>query len=299
MEKGSKLFISLLVGAFLTIGTACSVVKETDLESRRGEEVAENLNKNATSPPETAFYVTHSGEEIPIDYIMGSHTVRNSFREMVETSDAIIIGESLESIEESEVRLSRSVSDGSFGSAASVTEFKVAMTLKGDFQAGDIAQIGQSAAILRGTDFGPRGIGDELRLILFVPENYRPLKKGANYILFLRQGLAYGSDLYFPAAHTAGRVNIDGTDELTIEMPVQQRIREHAIKLYQAAMKAPNKNPLAQIVQQSDRDFGQTPVTIGAVERDPTFRDIPDVEVKPIRETVEILPPAIERLKAR
>ena len=173
------------------------------------------------------------------------------------------------------------------------------MTLKGDFQAGDIIQIGQSAAILRGTDFGPRGTGDELRLILFAPENYRPLKKGANYILFLNQGLAYGSDLYFPAAHTAGRVNIDGTDELTIEMPVQQRIREHAIKLYQAAMKAPNKNPLVQIVQQSDRDFGETPVTIGAVERDPTFRDIPDVEVKPIRETVEILPPAIERLKAR
>ena len=108
MEKGRQLFISLLVGAFLTIGTACSVVKETDLESRRGEEVAENLNKNATSPPETAFYVTHSGEEIPINNIMGSHIFRNSFREMVETSDAIIIGESLESIEESEVRLSRS-----------------------------------------------------------------------------------------------------------------------------------------------------------------------------------------------
>ena len=297
MKKGSRLFISLLVGAFLTIGTACSVVKETDLESRRGEEVAANSDKNATSSPETAFYVTHSGEEIPIDYIMGSHTVRNSFREMVETSDAIIIGESLESIEESEVRLSRSVSDGSFGSAASVTEFKVAMTLKGDFQVGDIVQVGQSAAILRGTDFGPRGTGDELRLIVFAPENYRPRKKGANYILFLNQGLAYSSDIYFP--DTTGRVNVDGTDELTIEMPVQQRIREHAIKLYQAAMKAPNKNPLAQIVQQSDRDFGQTPVTIGAVERDPTFRDIPDVEPDPSLYTLDILPPAIERLKAR
>ena len=297
MEKGSQLFISLLAGAFLTTGTAYSVVKETDLESRRGEEIAENLGKNATSPPETAFYVTHSGEEIPINNLMGCHIIRNSFREMVETSDVIIIGESLESIEESEVRMVRTTSDGSFGSAASVTEFKVEMPLKGDFKVGDIVQIGQSAAILRGTDFGPRGTGDELSLIVFAPENYRPVKKGANYILFLNQGLAYGSDLYFP--DTTGRVNIDGTDELTIEMPVQQRIREHAIKLYQAAMKSPNKNPLVQIVQQSDRDFGETPVTIGAVERDPTFRDIPDVEPDPSLYTLDILPPAIERLKAR
>ena len=286
--------------ALLTVATACSISDGSSQESTKSDDITEELFSDRTSSfPE--FYETSSGEEISIFQTMGSFIVPRSFREMVEISDVIVIGESLESIEDSEVRISRSVSDGLFDGAFSVTEFRIEKALKGDFQVSDnIISIGQSVVILSGEDFGMPGseASTELQLVLFTQENYRPIKAGAKYILFLRKGLAQGSDVYFPTGNTTGRVNIDGTDELTANLSMERKIRGYAIDLCQAVVQNPDQNPvdtINAIIEQSAQDFIELPSDVGNIGAERLPDNIPDVEVEAGPQTTEVLPPANQR----
>ena len=91
-------------------------------------------------------------------------------------------------------------------------------------------------------------------LVLSTPNNYRPVKKGSKYILFLYKRNDIATDVYFPLYYALGRFNVDGTDELSyglyFEASTQLKNRDDVMALYRAAVR--NEKNLDQLVRQSD-----------------------------------------------
>lgn len=292
----NKILAILLTCMLIALGTACSSPNHMQKSSINGGEDIE-LEGIDSGFAEEETYITDSGEVLPVVRMHGSFIALNSFREMVERSSVIVIGEPLESIEQSEVRITRTLPDGSFGEAFSVTRFKIDKSLIGEFQDGDTINIGQSVAILSAKDIGvsENQGSEELELFSFARENYLPIKAGSKYILFLGRGLAQGSDVFFTVGNSIGRVNVDGTDELAIDSPKAQKIRSYAIALYQAAVQNQDQsqNLVETIVEESDLDFPRLPIQDIGAERLPN--NLPNVGVEPAPQETEILPPANQR----
>ena len=254
-----KRFTCLIIGAVLAGGVSCGRA-EKPAPKAVAREVAE-LQDEATRYFEEDLYVTGSGEKLPINAIRAElvcAVLPESFRQVVERADAIAIGKPLKSLEESEIKVHDDITRYEF----SVSDFAVETVLKGSFQDGDVIRLGQDIAILDDEIYRlPVGHEDWNRrsLVLSTPNNYRPVKPGARYILFLYKRTDAGTDSYFPLYYALGRFNVDGTDELNyepyIEMSVQLKIRDYAIELYRAAAQDPSQNPLSRIIEQSDAAF--------------------------------------------
>lgn len=292
----SKISASLLSCTLIVLGTACGAPKEVQRSLLNGKEISGVEDTDDVFVKEET-YTTDSGEILPVVRLHGSFISPDSFRQMVERSSVIVIGEPLESIEQSEVRLTRTIPDGSFGEAFSVTKFRIDKSLTGEFQDGDTIDIGQSVAILSAKDIGmsENQGSEDLELFSFARENYLPIKAGSKYILFLGRGLAQGSDVFFTVGNSIGRVNVDGTDELAINSPEEQKIRSYAVALYQAAIQnqGQGQNLVETIVEESDLDFPRLPIEDIGAERLPS--NIPNVGVEPALQETEILPPANQR----
>jgi hypothetical protein len=234
----------------------------TDLTQPVEQTQDSSLDSGAIAQPskgiayEPLFYKTDAGETLPIHWNIACGFSATSFRELESLAEVIVIGEPMESIEASE-----SV-PGEGHNAYSITDFKVETALKGSFQAGDTLPYGESAAILSNRDWSfPEGAGvpievtqsDEKYLYLSTSENYRPVRKGAKYILFLSQGL--GVDAYFPVGMESGRYNVDGTDDINYSLSEQRQIRDYALALYNATRQNPAYDPLPEILALSDQTF--------------------------------------------
>ena len=296
--RRSQILLTVSACVFIT-GIAAYRLFETSLNKAIGVEsaVVENVDDNGEKVDSPTVYTTDVGQKISIVHIDGSFLTAESFAGLVQQSDAIVIGEPLESIEDSEVRLSVSESDGSLDSFFSVTRFNVERALKGDFQNGRTISIGQSVAILSNADLGISGSGNSaaFQLISLTQKNYRPIRKGARYILFLKKGLAQGADVYFPTGNVVGRVNVDGTDELPNESAVERRIQQYARQAYTTAVQNPGRNPIPSLVEQSIRAFPTSPVNLDdpGINRLPS--NIPNLGVQPGRQTTRTLLPASRR----
>lgn len=291
----SRISVTFLSCMLAIAGAACSVPIETQKNLPDSKEISDVGDRSDISVEEET-YTTDSGEILSVVRLHGAFIPLESFRQMVERSDTIVIGEALESIEQSEVRLTRAVSDGSFAEAFSVTEFRIDDSLVGEFKSGDTIDIGQSVAILSARDIGMSEGQDSEGLELFssARENYLPIKAGSKYILFLGRGLAQGSDVFFTVGNSLGRVNVDGTDELRIDSPEEQKIRSYAIALYQATQsQGQSLNLVETIVEESDLDFPRLPIEDIRAERLPN--NIPNVGVEPAPQETEVLPPANQR----
>ncbi len=255
-----KRFICLIIGAISAVGMSCERVEKPVQEAAGRETVAE-LQDEDTRYFEEDLYITSSGEKLPINAIRAELLCAVSpgnFRQIAERADAIAIGNPIESLEESEIRVHDDITRYEF----SVSDFAAETVLKGSFQNGDVIRLGQDVAILDDESYRlPVGHEDwnERSLVLSTPNNYRPVKKGSKYILFLSKRTDVDADVYFPIYYALGRFNVDETDELNyepyIEMSAQLKIRDYAIALYRAAAQDPNQNPLSRIVEQSDADF--------------------------------------------
>lgn len=295
--RRSQILLSISA-CMLLAGIATYRFFETPLNEAIGieETVAEKVDGNGGKVESPTVYTTDVKQKIPIVYTDGSFITAQSFAGLVQQSDAIVIGEPLESIEDSEVRLSVSESDGSLDSFFSVTRFNVEKALKGDFQNGRTISIGQSIAVLSNADLGISGENSAaFQLISLTQENYRPIRKGARYILFLKKGLAQGADVYFPTGNVAGRVNVDGTDELPNESAVERKIQQYARQAYTTAVQNPGRNPIPSLVEQSIRDFPTPLVNLDDPDINRLPSNIPNVRVQPGRQTTRTLPPASRR----
>ena len=292
MKNKHKLAASFVACLTLVVGVGCSTIKDNISDGI--------VSTEETSQEQTEVYTSESGKKIPIARMMGNYLVLNNFRELVETADIIVIGEAVESLEESESFIFRA-SDGALTSAYSVTEFRVDNVIKGDVSSEMTINIGQSVAIIDQEALieSSSAESEEVGSVLYgVIDNYSPIKKGAKYILFLGPG-STRSDVYFPTGVAAGRVNVDGTDELVIELPEQQKIRDYAILLYQTIQQSPLlnvQNILSTVVAQSDLDFVEPQFDPDSFEPlPPHLQNLPDVDVDVPEPTVEELPPATER----
>ncbi len=255
-----KRFICPIIGVISAVGVSCGRVEKPIQEVADREAVAE-LQDEDTRYFEEDLYVTSSGENLPINAIRAELLctgLPNNFRQIAERADAIAIGKPLESLERSEIKVHDDITRYEF----SVSDFAIETVLKGSFQDGDVIRLGQDVAILDDEIYRlPVGHEDwnERSLVLSTPNNYRPVKPGSKYILFLSKRTDAGTDIYFPLYYALGRFNVDGTDELNyepyVEMPVQLKIRDHAIELYRAATQDPGQNPLSRIIEQSDAAF--------------------------------------------
>jgi hypothetical protein len=256
-----KIFTSLAVSLVAVMSVSCGAltkpVQKTD-EPLLTQKDTQNNEDEERLYFEKDFYLSDNGERLPINSIAAEllDTLSpQSFREVADRADAIVIGEPLESLEESEVKVQNEAVDYEF----SVSDFEIERVLKGDFQASDIMSLGQDVAISDEEIYRLPVTHENWNartLVLNTPQNYRPVKKGSKYILFLYKRSDSGTDVYFPIFYALGRFNVDGTDELNYEpygpTPNNLQIRDYAIALYQAAMREPNQNPLAEIVEQSD-----------------------------------------------
>ncbi len=255
-----RIFTSLVVSLVATVGVSCGALNQQPQPEQKITERAETQNSERLYFEED-LYLSDNGEKLPINSITASllDTIEpQTFRQVAEGADVIVIGKPLESLEASEVKRQ---DDGMQG-AVSVSDFEIERVLKGDFQTGDTMSLGQDVAISDDERHRlPVGHKNWNRrsLVLTTPNNYRPVKKGSTYILFLYKRNDAGADAYFPIFYALGRFNIDGTDELKYDpygfMPNQIKIRDYALELYQAAMKDPTQNPLARIVEQSNAAF--------------------------------------------
>jgi hypothetical protein len=266
-----NLFTCAIVGLCLSMGpthvpsnhiATAQTLNSTDL-TRPAEQTEDGaVDSGAMAQPSKGitykplFYKTDAGETLPIQWAIACGFSATSFRELESRAEVIVIGEPLESIEASEIV------PGEGYNAYSITDFKVETALKGSFQAGDTLPYSQSAAILSNRDMSfPEEAGipievtqsSEKYLYLSASENYRPVRKGAKYILFLSQGL--GTDTYFPVGMESGRYNVDGTDEINYSLPEQRQIRDYALALYNATRQNPAHNPLVEILALSDQTF--------------------------------------------
>ena len=255
-----KRFIYMIIGAISVVGVSCGRVEKPVQEATDRKAVAESQDED-TRYFEEDLYVTSSEEKLPINAIraqMLCTILPENFRQVVEGADAITIGKPLESLEESEIKVHDDITRYEF----SVTDFAVETVLKGSFQDGDVIRLGQDVAILDDESYRlPVGHEDwnKRSLVLSTPDNYRPVKKGSKYILFLYKRTDVEVDVYFPLYYALGRFNVDGTDELNYEphaeVPAQLKIRDYAIALYQATVRDPKRNSLDQLVRQSDSDL--------------------------------------------
>ncbi|MGB3293443.1 MAG: hypothetical protein WBB01_10690 [Phormidesmis sp.] len=255
-----KSFVCIIIGAISVVCTSCGRVEKPVQEVADRETVIELQDEN-TRYFEEDLYVTSSGEKLPINAIRAELLCAVSpgnFRKVAERADAIAIGKPLESLEESEIKVHDDITRYEF----SVSDFAVETVLKGSFQDGDVIRLGQDVAILDDESYRlPVGHEDwhERSLVLSTPNNYRPVKPGSKYILFLHKRTDVDADVYFPIYYALGRFNVDGTDEINyepyIEMPVYLKIQDYAIALYQATVRDPKRNSLDQLVRQSDSDF--------------------------------------------
>jgi hypothetical protein len=255
-----KRFICLVIGIVSVVGVSCERA-EQPVQEAAVREVAAKSQDEETRYVEEDLYITSSGEKLPINAIRAELLCTifpQNFRQVAERADAIAIGKPLESLEESEIKVHDDITRYEF----SVSDFAVETVLKGSFQDGDIISLGQDVAILDDEIYRlPVGHEDwnERSLVLSTPSNYRPVKKGSKYILFLDKRTDADADIYFPLYYDLGRFNVDGTDELNYEpypeVSMQLKIRDYAIALYRAAIQNPHQNPLDQIIEQSDAAF--------------------------------------------
>ncbi len=253
-----KIFAGVLTGIVSILGVGCGLPDVMVQPTDEIEVIPDEIQSDRVRYFEKDFYIADTGEKLPINAIRAEllDTVSpESFRQVAERADAIVVGEPLESLEESEIRRQDGVTKYEF----SVSDFKVKTALKGDFQSGDVISLGQDVAILADEQYRlPTNHPDwnERSLVLSTPNNYRPVKKGSQYILFLYKRTDAGADAYFPIFYALGRFNIDGTDELNYNpygfQPVNLEIRDWAIALSQAAISEPNQNPLPRIIEQSE-----------------------------------------------
>ena len=255
-----KRFIYMIIGAISVVGVSCGRVEKPVQEATDRKAVAESQDED-TRYFEEDLYVTSSEEKLPINAIraqMLCTILPENFRQVVEGADAITIGKPLESLEESEIKVHDDITRYEF----SVTDFAVETVLKGSFQDGDVIRLGQDIAILDDKIYRlPVGHENwnEKTSVLSTPSNYRPVKKGSKYILFLYKRTDVGADIYFLVYYALGRFNVDGTDEIDyepyLEMPMYLKIQVYVIALYLAATQDPGQNSLSRIVEQSDATF--------------------------------------------
>jgi hypothetical protein len=263
-----KIFTGLAVSLMAVIGVSCGSLAEPAQKTDEQPVVTQKNEGEERLYFEKDFYLSDNGENLPINSIAAElldTVMPQSFRQVADTAEVIVIGEPLESLEESEVKVQDDGMKGEF----SISDFEIESVLKGNFQAGDMISLGQDVAIsddeiyrlpVTHENWNARFPGKALpSLVLTTPNNYRPVKKGSKYILFLYKRTDAGTDAYFPIYYALGRFNVDGTDELNYEpygeMPNQLKIRDYALELYQAVMKEPDQNLLTRIVEQSDSAF--------------------------------------------
>ena len=260
-----KRFIYLIVSAVSVLVVSCGPVEKPVQEAADRKTVAEWQDED-TRYFEEDLYITSLGEKLPINAIRAELLctgLPKTFRQVVERADVIAIGTPLEALEESEIKAHDDITRYEF----SVSDFAVETVLKGSFQDSDVIRLGQDVAILDDERYrlpvGHENWNEET-LVLSTPSNYRPVKKGSKYILFLHKRTDVEANVYFPLYYALGRFNVDGTDELNYkphaEMPAQLKIRDYAIALYRATIQNPHQNLLDQIIEQSDAAFAE-PVT--------------------------------------
>ena len=284
----------LTLALILITLSSCS----TAVENVGEETISSDVALETVAQAQTDLYTLDSGEKIPIDRsIMGDYFLPESFRDLVENSDTVVIGTPIESIEESESFIYRA-SDGALMDAYSVTEFETESVLKGNISRDSVIKIGQSVVLLNENELigsSSQSIEESSSFLYGAIDNYSPIRKGSKYILFLSPG-STRSDVYFPTGIAAGRVNVDGTDELPVESQSLRKIRDYAVLLYQTASRSPLPNVLEGIVEQSDSDFVQVPINPDDIEPlPPELQNIPDVDVEVPEPIIEELPPAIDR----
>jgi hypothetical protein len=256
-----KIFTGLAVSVMAVIGVSCGSLAEPAQKHDKQPVATQKTQGDERLYFEEDFYLSDNGEKLPINSIAAElldTIMPQSFRQVADTAEVIVIGTPLESLEESEVKVQDDGMKGEF----SISDFEIESVLKGNFQAGDMISLGQDVAISDDEIYRlpvTHENWNERSLVLTTPNNYRPVKKGSKYILFLYKRTDAGTDAYFPIYYALGRFNVDGTDELNYEpygaMPAQLKIRDYALELYQAAMKEPDQNPLTCIVEQSDLAF--------------------------------------------
>ena len=260
-----KHFVCLILETISVVGVSCVHVEKPVQEAADHRAVTESQDED-TRYFEEDVYVTSSGEKLPINAIRAEllcTILPENFRQIAERADAIAIGKPLGSLEKSEIKVHNDITRYEF----SVSDFAVETVLKGSFRDGDVIRLGQDVAILDNESYRlPVDHRDwnERSLVLSTPSNYRPVKKGSKYILFLHKRTDVEANVYFPLYYALGRFNVDGTDELNYEphaeMPAQLKIRDYAIALYRATIQNPHQNLLDQIIEQSDAAFAE-PVT--------------------------------------
>lgn len=246
------------------MSVSCGTAHEPPKKAVEPPLVTKEVQNDGSQYFEKDLYLSDTGEKLPINSLSASWldaVILRNFRELAERADAIVIGKPLESLEEGDTKKGDSDISGYF----SVSDLAIEQVLKGDLKAGDTMRLGQDVVISDDELYRlPEGHENWNRrsLVLKTPMGYyRPVKKGSQYILFLYKRNDAGTDAYLPIYYTAGRVNVDGTDELQynsygdLTISDQIKIQAYAIELYQAATKDPRQNPLARIVEQSDAAF--------------------------------------------
>jgi hypothetical protein len=302
--KKSRILLVFLAGLIVLVGTVGKHFAE--LSSNRSKQVAEAVESDIKSDLGESntvnYYTLDVGKQIPVMQAMGSFRGVESFKELVDSSDVVVVGRPLLSLEESEVRLSILEETNTITGIFSTTPFSIETVLKGSFRSGEKIIFSQSLAILSRAEMPiPKDLAnrmppltnpDEVFLLSYSREEYRPVKVGSSYLLFLRRGSVAGSDVYFPVGDTFGRVNVDGTDELSLREPVENKIEQYAKRAFREAQRNPNSNALATVINESEGDFPAIPEDPN-LERGP--ENIPNVGVVAPREITRNLPPLSRR----
>ena len=194
-----------MVSAIAIVGTGCH--SPGDLPRDSVEYVAKDLTVSMPRYFEDDLYLADSGEKLSINAIAAElicTVFPQSFREIVERAEVIVIGTPIESLEEGEFRTHSGPPNHSF----SVSDFAVDVALKGDFISGDILSLGQDVVISEDEIYQlpvDHPNWHERTLVLHTTANYRPVKKGSNYLLFLYKRRDEGSEAYFPIYYDLGR----------------------------------------------------------------------------------------------
>lgn len=250
-----------VVSVVVMVGTSCGSLENVRSYNVEREQVAGDLPVSMPRYFEEDLYSTDSREELPINAIASElicTVFPQSFREVAERADVIMIGTPVESLEEGKFREHSGPPKYNF----SVSDFAVDVALKGNFDSGDILPLGQDVVISEDELYqlpADHPNWHKRTLVLHTLANYRPVKKGSKYLLFLYKRQDAGDETYLPIYYALGRLNVDGTDGLSYGPSFVEsdslKIRKYAIALYEATKKNPTQNHLEQIVERSDADF--------------------------------------------
>lgn len=183
-----KIFIILSILGIISL-TACSVRRNTTGEENKTS-ANNTIEESATKDP-NALMVEYNGEQYEVAFTMFDMKVYNSFEELNNTAEYVVIGEFVEdATQEIKRTYDANLQMEVYDSGYSVNKFRITRVLKGDINE-EYIYIRQSYAY------------DDLHKQMVCRSGLTPMTKGSSWIYFL-DGYC-PDDIYHPLSDYYGR----------------------------------------------------------------------------------------------